>query len=268
MNRLRSKLTYSNVISTLCLFLLVGGGTAVAANHLGKNSVGSKQLKKNAVTAAKLKAGVVVSAKLAEDAVNSSKIAPGAVSGSKLAPGAVGSSNLAAGAVTGDKLAPGAVTGDKINVGTLPTVPDSATTEVVKGSHTTLHVGQEAPIFTYGPFTITAQCTEIEEAKRTALSTLALLEERFVISSSTPNSVFASRFDGGKDLGPETPTAARIVGESGSRKNQDSYQYLSPAENTVSASSIGGQAFNASIGLATDEDSGTCWSWLNADVIG
>jgi hypothetical protein len=64
MKRLSSKLTYANVISTLCLFLLVGGGTAFAASHLGKNSVGSKQLKKNAVTTAKLKNGAVTGSKL------------------------------------------------------------------------------------------------------------------------------------------------------------------------------------------------------------
>jgi hypothetical protein len=54
---LRGKLTYANVISTLCLFLLIGGGTAFAASQLAKNSVGSKQLKKNAVTSAKVKDG-------------------------------------------------------------------------------------------------------------------------------------------------------------------------------------------------------------------
>jgi hypothetical protein len=56
MHRLRGKLTYSNVISTICLFLLVGGGTAFAASQLGKESVGTNQLKKAAVTPAKLSA--------------------------------------------------------------------------------------------------------------------------------------------------------------------------------------------------------------------
>jgi hypothetical protein len=56
MHRLRGKLTYSNVISTVCLFLLVGGGTAFAASQLGKESVGTNQLKKAAVTPAKLSA--------------------------------------------------------------------------------------------------------------------------------------------------------------------------------------------------------------------
>jgi hypothetical protein len=57
MRYLRGKLTYSNVISTLCLILLLGGGTAYAATRLPKNSVGSRQLKKGAVTPAKLSAG-------------------------------------------------------------------------------------------------------------------------------------------------------------------------------------------------------------------
>src|SRR6476660_4201793 len=52
---MRPKLSYANVISTVCLFLLLGGGAAYAASHLGKNSVGSKQLRKNAVTGAKVK---------------------------------------------------------------------------------------------------------------------------------------------------------------------------------------------------------------------
>jgi hypothetical protein len=50
LKRLRPKLSYSNVVSTLCLFLLLGGG-AYAAAKLPKNSVGSPQIKKNAVKA-------------------------------------------------------------------------------------------------------------------------------------------------------------------------------------------------------------------------
>lgn len=54
MNRLLSKLTYANVISTLCLCLLIGGGSAYAATQLAANSVGTSQLKNAAVTPAKL----------------------------------------------------------------------------------------------------------------------------------------------------------------------------------------------------------------------
>jgi hypothetical protein len=53
MRTLRDKLTYANVISTLCLFMLLGGIAYAAA--LPKGSVGTKQLKNNAVTGKKIK---------------------------------------------------------------------------------------------------------------------------------------------------------------------------------------------------------------------
>jgi hypothetical protein len=54
MKHLRGKLTYSNAVSTACLVLLLGGGTAYAATRLGNESVGTAQLRKDAVTPAKL----------------------------------------------------------------------------------------------------------------------------------------------------------------------------------------------------------------------
>ncbi len=56
LQRIRTRLTYANVISTACLFILLGGG-AYAATKLPKNSVGTAQLKKSAVTGAKVKDG-------------------------------------------------------------------------------------------------------------------------------------------------------------------------------------------------------------------
>jgi len=53
MNFLHRRLTYANVVSTLCLFVLLGG-SAWAATQLPKNSVGTKQIQKEAVTPAKL----------------------------------------------------------------------------------------------------------------------------------------------------------------------------------------------------------------------
>lgn len=54
MHQIRGKLSYANVISTLCLVLLLGGGTAYAASQLEKESVGTRQLKKGSVTPTKL----------------------------------------------------------------------------------------------------------------------------------------------------------------------------------------------------------------------
>ena len=77
-------LTYANVLATVTLFLVLGGGAAIASGKLGKNSVGSAQLKKNAVTTAKLKKNAVTTAKLAKNAVTAAKIKSGSIKGSDL----------------------------------------------------------------------------------------------------------------------------------------------------------------------------------------
>jgi hypothetical protein len=54
-HRVRRQLTYSNVVATTALFLVLAGGSAFAATQmLPRNSVGAKQIKKGAVTPAKL----------------------------------------------------------------------------------------------------------------------------------------------------------------------------------------------------------------------
>src|SRR3954453_16204335 len=60
--RIRSHLTYANVVASIALFAALGGG-AYAAATLAPNSVGSKQLKKKAVTNSKLGANAVTSSK-------------------------------------------------------------------------------------------------------------------------------------------------------------------------------------------------------------
>ena len=84
MGSVRRRVTYANVMSSIAVFLVLGGATAFAASQLGKNSVGSKQLKKNAVTAAKIKNGAVTTAKLKNNAVTTAKIKNGAVTGAKV----------------------------------------------------------------------------------------------------------------------------------------------------------------------------------------
>ena len=74
MKQIRKRLTYANVMSSIAVFLVLGGATAFAASHLGKNSVGGKQLKKNAVTTTKIK----------NEAVTGGKIKKGTITGSNL----------------------------------------------------------------------------------------------------------------------------------------------------------------------------------------
>jgi hypothetical protein len=71
--RVRDRLTYANVISTLALFAALCGG-AYAAVQLPPKSVGTKQLKNKAVKRSKI----------AGKAVTRPKIAPNAVTGAKV----------------------------------------------------------------------------------------------------------------------------------------------------------------------------------------
>jgi hypothetical protein len=70
LQQLRSRLTYANVISTLCLFLLLGGGTAVALN--GSNTVQSDDLGPGAQ---------VKAPDVADNAVNSSDVVNNGLTG-------------------------------------------------------------------------------------------------------------------------------------------------------------------------------------------
>jgi hypothetical protein len=87
-------------MSSIAMFLVLGGATAFAAHQLGKHSVGTKQLKANAVTTAKIKKGAVTTAKIGT--------------------GAVGTSQLAKAGVTGEKIAAGTITGTNINASSTP----------------------------------------------------------------------------------------------------------------------------------------------------
>jgi hypothetical protein len=59
LGRLLSHLSYANVVSTICLVVVLSG-TAYAATTLPKNSVGSAQLKANAVTSDKVRDGALL----------------------------------------------------------------------------------------------------------------------------------------------------------------------------------------------------------------
>lgn len=136
MKLIRKRLTYSNVMSSIAVFLVLGGATAFAASQLGKNSVGTKQLKKNAVTTAKIKNN----------------------------------------AVTTNKIKNGAVSGAKVNLSSLGKVPSAATADTATsaGNANTVNGQAAAKIFTKLPdgggtttiatiagFTLTASCPHL-----------------------------------------------------------------------------------------------------------
>ena len=150
MKQLRKRLTYANVMSSIAVFLVLGGATAVAANQLGKNSVGSKQIKKNAVTAAKIK----------KNAVSGAKIKNGAVDGAKVKDGSL--------------------TGADINLGSLGTVPSANTANTATKAGSAAKTDQVAKIFfatqeggpnqtvlNFNGLTLTAECVNEFEVDAT-----------------------------------------------------------------------------------------------------
>jgi Collagen triple helix repeat (20 copies) len=78
LTKLRNHLTYANVVSTLCLFILLGG-SAVAAVRLSKNSVSSTHIKNGQVKRADLAANGVDSSKVDDGSLLSHDFAPGQV---------------------------------------------------------------------------------------------------------------------------------------------------------------------------------------------
>lgn len=138
--KLRGTLSYANVVSTLCLFLVLGGGMAFAATKLGKNTVGSKQLKKNAVTAAKVKANAITGAKVKDGSLTGADLQNGSLGGGELQDGSVGGSKLADSAVGSAKLADGSVGGAKLkddSIGGAKLQADSVTGAKVKDNSLT-----------------------------------------------------------------------------------------------------------------------------------
>jgi hypothetical protein len=166
-------------MSSLAVFLVLGGATAFAASQLGKNSVGSAQLKRNAVTTAKIKRN----------------------------------------AVTGAKIKKGAITGAKIKLKTLGTVPSAATFTgysrkgIVRAAPTngaTVDTAREAapeiPLFTAGAFSIYAKC----------LSFGTTVRGEVLIKTTANGSIFSGENEelaGQPYLNTTTPEKERVISE-------------------------------------------------------
>lgn len=111
MKQIRRHLTYANVMSSLAVFLILGGATAFAAIK----KVGANEIKANSIKTGKIVKEAVTSGKIKKNAVTESKIADGAV--------------------TTNKIANDAVTGDKVKESTLGQVPSAANADTVGGNH-------------------------------------------------------------------------------------------------------------------------------------
>lgn len=206
MRHLRGKMTYSNVVATIALFLAVGGATAFAAGKLAKNSVGTKQLKANAVTTAKIKNG----------------------------------------AVTGAKIKNGTITGGKINLASLGTVPSAASagsaasaTEAtaVDGLHmakfsfapSASDVGPTA-VFSGAGLTLYAACV----AKTVRFGATTSVAGSEIYASGNYESTYAGTEDQNFQPGGEVPIG-KYIGDGSEDEIQGQIVYSNPNGGVVTA---------------------------------
>ena len=75
-SRLRDHLTYANVVSSMCLFLLLAGTTAYAANTVFSTDIVDGQVK-----TADLENGAVSLAKIADGSITGDKLKDGSIQG-------------------------------------------------------------------------------------------------------------------------------------------------------------------------------------------
>lgn len=159
MKKIRNRLTYANVMSSLAVFLVLGGATAFAATKIGSN-----EIKANAILTGKIKKEAVTTSKIKNNAINTSKIANDAVTGDKVNESSLGQVPSAASAgianaptawahvnSTGNILASSGiggatttVSGDYTCFGGLPFTPlgGSVTTDYWNGTQTFATINQ------------------------------------------------------------------------------------------------------------------------------
>jgi hypothetical protein len=203
LNQLRRRLTYANVMSTIAVFLVLGGAAAYAGSRVPKHSVGPRQLKTNAVTTPKLRRNAVTAQKIRNGAITNAKLGLGAVSATKIGPDAVNGASVADNSLS---------TADLSDVKPLPrmTLPAAA----AAGFERARGAGPAAPPRNPGALSVYAKCfTDSEEGRTWAIAYAA---------SAQPGSLLVSGADalaGGPFLNPATEENDRELAAASATEN-------------------------------------------------
>ncbi len=177
MRRIRSRLTYANVMVTILAFIVLGGGTAVAAIVVSDNS----QVASNTISGHKPPAG------------KHANIIGGSVNGTDLATGAVTQGKIGVSAVTTGKLAGDSVNGAKVVNGSL-TSADLNTNEVkqafgIVGGIALDAVGSSPNVFSNDFFSLDGHC----------LSDGGNGHATITLTNNTPKAAFLTVEDGASE---------------------------------------------------------------------
>jgi len=189
--QISKRLSYANVMSTLAVFLVVGGATAIAAK-VPRHSVGPRQLKSNAVTTQKIKANAVTTRKIKKNAVTAQKIKDNAVENAKLDDEAVTTAKIAKEAVTGAKIDASSTPFGQIvheaRGGTTIALPSGVLTEYPLANATyTQAAGSDDTYVGAIKVTIPDTCTGVRKV------TVAILRDAASPATATPSEYLASR---------------------------------------------------------------------------
>jgi hypothetical protein len=124
--QIRKRVTYANVMSSIAVFLVLGGASAYAAKKIGSN-----EIKGNSITTGKIKKEAVSASKIKKNSVTTAKIADGAVTGAKLNLGTVGTVPNAAHAINADNANNANTVGGQTVAKFSAQVPDSGAGQTV-----------------------------------------------------------------------------------------------------------------------------------------
>jgi hypothetical protein len=209
--QIRKRLTYANVMSSIAVFLVLGGATAFAASKIT-----AKQLQSNSVTTAKIKKNAVTASKIKNNSITTSKVANGAI------------------------------TGAKVNLGSLGTVPSatSATNaahannaDTVNGMHLTKigFIGTDnnpkTAILNVNGLTLFAECDSNGELEFTATTSVINSE---IYESGNFDETFDGSFDDSFSPGDVEEVGAEI-GDHSQNEVQGQLVYSTPAGAVVTA---------------------------------
>jgi hypothetical protein len=241
MKTLKKRITPSILISSLALFIALGGASYAA---LGKNSVGSKQLKTNAVVTKKIKNDAVTASKIKAAAILTDKIKDDAVTGAKVKESSLGTvpeATHAAGAelATNATSATSAISADsaenldglqRLGVKRLTSSASNASFTAAQAAAT------EVPLFQLGTVTIYAKCFTVGSS----------LYAAHYVKTSVNGVIFDSAYDQAYGnpsfLDTGTPEDQREIFYTSA--GMDSYGYTSNPEPTYIVTTAG-QSYRA-----------------------
>jgi hypothetical protein len=195
---IRGRLTFSNVVALLALFVALGGSSYAAVR------IGSRQIADNSVRGKDIR----------NNDIRSRDIRNGSVLGRDLRNGTVTGADVRNGTVTGAEVRGNSLTGRDILESTFRTVPSAANAanatalggktasaflsadRLTTSPFVKLSVGQTKTVARSGPFTWKATCTDAGSGQRTLTVTV----------ESTEAGAVAASFNGsGAPVGPGAP---------------------------------------------------------------